>query len=623
VTRKRLLVVAVTAALAGAAPASADVRISAVDTSSYPTIRATIVSSSGPELAPILTENGRAVVGMAEENLGRAKAVVLAVDDSRSMAGKPLADAAVAARGFVSAKPADDAVAVIEFGPHPVMLSNLSTATIDAEAALRDVGVAAHEGTALYDAIELSATALKASPLPGHVLVVLTDGRDVSSSSTLDAAVAAARDANVAVYPIGIEGRGFDPGPLRLLAERTGGRYYGAASTSVLARIYSSISQQLAHTWRARYVTAARPGDRIRLGVTVPSTGSATAPLTIPAQPGDVVGSPAPLAFLPAGAYGSAGPVLVGVVAGLLVVGAMLLLLATRRGSWLRGRLAPHTGDVRLARTRRREQRLSALAAVVRATEHAFGRLRHWQAAQTMLDRGETPLRVAELFWIVAGAGFGLGLLAAVAGSSPIVISIAMLVGGLAPIAVVWRRMRKRLGAFETQLPDLLSTIAASLKAGHSFKQGIQAVVDEGQPPASSEFKRVLTEAGLGKPIDDALADMSGRLGSTNFAFAITAVTIQRQVGGSLASLFDTVSETVRQRQQFARKIRSLTAMGRMSAYTLIGLPFLLMAAISLINPAYMQPLFHSSTGHMLLVIGLGMMAIGSAILQKIVSFKG
>ena len=126
------------------------------------------------------------------------------------------------------------------------------------------------------------------------------------------------------------------------------------------------------------------------------------------------------------------------------------------------------------------------------------------------------------------------------------------------------------------ELPDLLITIAASLKAGHSFKQGLQAVVDEGHPPANKEFKRVLTEASLGRSMDDALADMSERLGSKNFEFAITAVTIQRQVGGSLATLFDMVADTVRQRQQFARKVRALTAMGRMSAYTLIGIPFFL-----------------------------------------------
>ena len=115
--------------------------------------------------------------------------------------------------------------------------------------------------------------------------------------------------------------------------------------------------------------------------------------------------------------------------------------------------------------------------------------------------------------------------------------------------------MRKRLRAFEDELPDLLITIAASLKAGHSFKQGLQAVVDEGHPPANQEFKRVLTEASLGRPMDDALLEMAERMASKNFEFAITAVTIQRQVGGSLATLFDMVADTVRQRQQFTRKI--------------------------------------------------------------------
>src|SRR5439155_528024 len=162
-----------------------------------------------------------------------------------------------------------------------------------------------------------------------------------------------------------------------------------------------------------------------------------------------------------------------------------------------------------------------------------------------------------------------------------------------------------------------------SRKAGHSFKQGLQAVVDESQPPASAELKRVLTEAGLGRPMDDALAEMADRIGSENFSFAITAVTIQRQVGGSLASLFDMVAETVRNRQQFARKIRSLTAMGRMSAYTLIAIPFFIAGTVTLINGEYMHPLYHTHAGHLLLLVGLAMMATGSVILKKIVSFRG
>jgi tight adherence protein B len=116
---------------------------------------------------------------------------------------------------------------------------------------------------------------------------------------------------------------------------------------------------------------------------------------------------------------------------------------------------------------------------------------------------------------------------------------------------------------------------------------------------------------------------MAMRCGSKNFEFAITAVTIQRQVGGSLASLFDMVADTVRQRQQFARKIRSLTAMGRMSAYTLMGVPFFMAATITMINPTYMHPLYATHTGHLLIIMGLTMMVVGSAILKKIVSFRG
>ena len=117
--------------------------------------------------------------------------------------------------------------------------------------------------------------------------------------------------------------------------------------------------------------------------------------------------------------------------------------------------------------------------------------------------------------------------------------------------------------------------VAASLKAGHSFKQGIQTLVEEAQDPAKKEFQRVLAEASLGRPIDAAMADMAERIGSKNFSFIVTAVTIQTQVGGSLAGLFDMVADTVRQRQQFSRKIKALTAMGRMSAYVLIALPIL------------------------------------------------
>jgi tight adherence protein B len=203
------------------------------------------------------------------------------------------------------------------------------------------------------------------------------------------------------------------------------------------------------------------------------------------------------------------------------------------------------------------------------------------------------------------------------------VILLALAVGAFAPIAFVLFKASKRVRLFDTQLPDILITIAASLKAGHSFRQGIQAVVEEGADPAASEFRRVLTETQLGRPMDDALADLSSRIESKNLTFVVNAVTIQRQIGGSLAGLFDMVADTVRQRQQFARKIKGLTAMGRASAYVLIGLPFFVAFALTLLNPQYMHPLYATSTGHTLIMGGLMMMAFGSLILRKLVSFKG
>jgi len=233
------------------------------------------------------------------------------------------------------------------------------------------------------------------------------------------------------------------------------------------------------------------------------------------------------------------------------------------------------------------------------------------------------PLRTVEFMYLIVGCAFLLALLAAISGSSSMFILVALGVGALIPYGWVAFKARRRMTAFEDQLPDLLVTLAASLKAGHSFKQGIQTIVDEGQEPASKELGRVITDTRLGRPMDEALADTAERIGSENFSFVITAVAIQRQVGGSLAGLFDMVADTVRQRQQFARKIRSLTAMGRASAYVLVALPFFIAFAITLLNPTYMDPLYHSSTGHMLIFMGLGMMAFGSLLLKKIVSFRG
>ncbi len=186
--------------------------------------------------APRLTENGKRVNGLEAANLGRAKSVVLAVDRSQSMRGQALADASRAARAFVRKKPSSDRIAIVAVGKRAVQLTGFSSSTIDVDAALRGVEVDTVQGTALYDAIVLSSEALGTETLASRVLILLTDGQEVSSEASLAAAIAAARKAGVTVYPIAIESASFSPAPLKQLAKATGGRYTGARDSASLAR---------------------------------------------------------------------------------------------------------------------------------------------------------------------------------------------------------------------------------------------------------------------------------------------------------------------------------------------------------------------------------------------------
>jgi tight adherence protein B len=613
--------VSLLALLATAGGAGAGVRLNGIDFGAYPAVGGTVVTSVPSATPPKLLENGRPVNGLRAINLGQSKNVVLALDTSRSMAGKPLAEAAAAATTFVAAKPSSDRIALVTFGQHAAQQGPFSTATIDSDNALRTLAVGANSGTALWDAVDLSARLLAGQP-GGRVIVLLTDGNDVGSRASENDAISSVHKAGVVVYPIAF-GSHADSSGLRRLASESGGSFHAAATSATLSGIYRSIGRELRRTWRVRYLTTARPGDQLDLQASVGRLGSDKLTVNVPGSSSADDGKPS--ALLPDTLYGKAGDLLFTLLAALLVLAAGILAASTLRGSWLKRRLAAHVEPSRgrAAKHRSGRDRLAMLSGLFRVTENTFAHRRQWRNMQLLLERADLPLRTVEFAWLLVGCSFVLGLLAAITARGALVILGAFLVGGFVPYLVVWWKARRRVAAFEEQLPDLLITMAASLKAGHSFKQGIQSVVDEGQDPAAKELRRVLTDTQLGRPMEAALQETADRIGSKNFSFVITAVNIQRQVGGSLAGLFDMVADTVRDRQQFARKIRSLTAMGRMAAYVLIGLPFFIAMAMSVLNPAYMDPLYHSSKGHMLIMVGLTMMAFGSLILKKIVSFKG
>jgi tight adherence protein B len=617
---RRRVVAAAVLALVLPSAASASVVVRRVDTTQYPRMGVTVVTSKPSATPPTLTEGGKPAIGLTAVNLGHEKSVVLVLDRSQSMRGKPLADAVAAARAFLAARQPGDRIAIVGFGQHPVQLTPFSNSSADADAALSALTVDAHQGTSLYDAVQLSSQLLAGEKNRGRVIVLVTDGRDQSSISDLKSAVAEAGRAGATVYAVGIVGPQFTPDALQEIARRTGGLYRAAQTTAALSGIYTAIAEELRRTWRLEYVTAARPGDKLTVDVSSPSLGSAQASVVMPSSRGKTAGS----SQLPGVVFTPGGTAVLGLIVGLIVLAAVALLLASFREGRLRAMLAPHLGQ-RKARVKRRtnRERLAALAGLFRATEKAFSHTNLWKKISKLIERADLPIRTVEFVYLTLGGALGLGWFMAIAGSGTLGIFVGFLLGGSAPTMFLMFKASRRRNAFENQLPDLLVALAASLKAGHSFKSAIQALVDEGAEPASKEFKRVLAESRLGRPIEDSLEEMARRVGSPNFAFIVTAVNIQTQVGGSLAGLFDMVADTVRQRHQFQRKIKSLTAMGRMSAYTLVGLPIFVAGVLSLLNGKYMSPLWHSSTGHMMVIVAVVMILFGSLILKKIVSFKG
>jgi tight adherence protein B len=305
-----------------------------------------------------------------------------------------------------------------------------------------------------------------------------------------------------------------------------------------------------------------------------------------------------------------------------LAVGAFSLLLPARRRSRLRDRLAPQLAGER--RRRPSDRRRSPIAASIsRAAESALGDLRAWKHLSRLLERADLPLRTVELLYLVLGSTCAAAALIVLAGGGGAVACAGAGLAAVAPLLFVQQRARRRPAAFARQLPDLLDTVGAALKGGRSFAQGLEDVVAEGREPAAGELRRVLTETALGRPMDEALESMSGRLGSEDVDFVVTAITIQGRAGGNLADLIDTVGDTIQQRQQLHRRVSSSLALGRICASVLVGLPFLVAGSVAVADPGHMSPLFATAAGRMLVAGGSAAVVIGSLLLRKIVSFKG
>ena len=244
------------------------------------------------------------------------------------------------------------------------------------------------------------------------------------------------------------------------------------------------------------------------------------------------------------------------------------------------------------------------------------------QKLEADMERAGLPLRGAEALFFLAAAVVLLTLLAFALTRSLLLALIVGALGVFVPRAILSIQVRRRCKAFERQLPDTLTLLAGTLRAGYSIGQGFEAVSTEIDDPMGRELRRVVTETRLGRPLDESLEAVAERMNSDDFSWAVMAIRIQREVGGNLAELLVTVADTMTQRERLRRDVATLTAEGRMSAIVLGLLPPGLGLVMWSINGEYMSKLLTPGLGYILLGLGVVSMLVGFAWMKKIITIE-
>ena len=305
----------------------------------------------------------------------------------------------------------------------------------------------------------------------------------------------------------------------------------------------------------------------------------------------------------------------------ILLIIILLLEYRSRNRRALARRMRYYAGDMDSSQEQPKEHKTLSerFMGLLRSGGRLLSNIRHARGLDFKMQKAGIPLLGTE-FLILLGLSFFLAVLIA------FVVTKKLYVGFMVAIALVmveWiyvlLKIDRREAAFTNQLGDCLMMVANAMRAGFSFLQAMDLVSKEMEPPISDEFKHVMRDINLGASVERALEDMDQRVSSPDFSLVVTAVLIQQQVGGDLAHILDTISDTIQDRIRMRREVKTLTAQGRMSGWVLAALPFVLGAFISIANPGYIEPLFTERIGQMAIVCACVMVLIGFLVIQRIV----
>jgi len=251
-----------------------------------------------------------------------------------------------------------------------------------------------------------------------------------------------------------------------------------------------------------------------------------------------------------------------------------------------------------------------------------LGGSRGVESSALALERAGIPLRVGEYMTIRFTLALIL-LLVTFMLTRNVLIALPMApIGYFLPRWYVGSRRRQRQAKINGQLEEMLNLVSNSLKSGYGLLQSFEYASRQLGPPLADELKRMLQEANLGAGAEAAIEALAERIASADMEMVVTAITIQKSVGGNLAQTLDNVAYTMRERDRIRGEISTLTSQQRMTGIIIGGLPIFVGGIMFAINPDYMLPLFTDSVGKILLLMAVGMEALGIVLIRSLLSFE-
>jgi tight adherence protein B len=249
-------------------------------------------------------------------------------------------------------------------------------------------------------------------------------------------------------------------------------------------------------------------------------------------------------------------------------------------------------------------------------------RMPAFQDAELMLQQAQVSWSLPTLLLLSVGIALALCLSALILTRTVLVALPLTMIGAALPTLYVRLRRQRRLAQFEEILPDSIDLVGRALRAGHPLSAGFKMAAEDGAEPVAGEFRRIFEEQRFGLPLQDSLLGMADRVNLVDTRILVTAILIQREVGGNLAEILDNLAAVIRARFTIRRQIKVYTAQGRMTGYLLSLLPFMLFAILYWINPEYMSVLFTDPIGKALVGVALVMQLAGFFWIRKIVNIE-